>query len=214
MPSRSARRKGRRDAGVARRRHRCAPVSGVRSVVTRTTEPRSHGWRCGDFGRCCTSCSDPFTLIAGAGGALEAAPSKAVAEERVDIEVLAPETDFVYKPLAVAEPFGKGEVRSFPVRRLIELAGARPTEGSLSSVDLGAGESIPPTAGKSLGGARPRRWRSNARGRARRAHLPGTRATRGARRGRRCRVCRSARLDHLCAAQPSGVAASALRASP
>ena len=78
-------------------------------------------------------------LIAGAGvAALEATLAlKALAEERVDVEVLAPETDFVYRPLAVAEPFGKGEVRSFPVGRLVELAGARLTPGALESVDLG-----------------------------------------------------------------------------
>jgi sulfide:quinone oxidoreductase len=78
-------------------------------------------------------------LIAGAGvAALEATLAlKALAEERVDVEVLAPETDFVYRPLAVAEPFGKGEVRSFPVGRLVELAGARFTPGALESVDLG-----------------------------------------------------------------------------
>jgi sulfide:quinone oxidoreductase len=77
-------------------------------------------------------------LIAGAGvAALEATLAlKALAAERVDIEVLAPETDFVYRPLAVAEPFGKGEARSFPVGRLVELAGARLTPGALAGVDL------------------------------------------------------------------------------
>jgi sulfide:quinone oxidoreductase len=77
-------------------------------------------------------------LIAGAGvAALEGTLAlKALAEERVDVEVLAPETDFVYRPLAIAEPFGKGEVRSFPVGRLVELAGARLTPGALESVDL------------------------------------------------------------------------------
>ena len=77
-------------------------------------------------------------LIAGAGvAALEATLAlKALAEERVDVEVLAPETDFVYRPLSVAEPFGKGAIRSFPVRRLVELAGARLTPGALDSVDL------------------------------------------------------------------------------
>lgn len=77
-------------------------------------------------------------LVAGAGvAALEATLAlKALAEERVDVEVLAPDDDFVYRPLAVAEPFGKGEVRSFPVRKLIELAGARLTPGALARVDL------------------------------------------------------------------------------
>ena len=90
-------------------------------------------------------------LIAGAGvAALEATLAlKALAEERVDVEVLAPEIDFVYRPLAVAEPFGKGEVRSFPARRLIELAGARLTPGALASVDL-AGRRVHTTDGREL----------------------------------------------------------------
>ncbi|HEY7708196.1 MAG TPA: hypothetical protein VH968_13595 [Gaiellaceae bacterium] len=80
----------------------------------------------------------PHILIAGAGVAgLEAALAlNALADERVDIELLAPDDDFVYKPLAVAEPYAKGEVRRFPVRRLVELAGARLTEGTLARVDL------------------------------------------------------------------------------
>ncbi|HEX2292445.1 MAG TPA: hypothetical protein VHH55_03980 [Gaiellaceae bacterium] len=77
-------------------------------------------------------------LIAGAGvAALEATLAlRALAEERVDIEVLAPDDDFVYRPMAVAEPFAKGEMRTFPVSRLVELAGGRLTPGTLASVDL------------------------------------------------------------------------------
>ena len=77
-------------------------------------------------------------LIVGAGvAALEATLAlRALAEERVDIEVLAPDVDFVYRPTAVAEPFQKGEVRRFPVARLVELAGGRFTPGSLASLDL------------------------------------------------------------------------------
>jgi sulfide:quinone oxidoreductase len=79
----------------------------------------------------------PHVLIAGAGvAALEAALAlNALAEERLDIELLAPDEDFVYKPLAVAEPYGKGEVRRFPLGRLVELAGARLTKGTLERVD-------------------------------------------------------------------------------
>jgi sulfide:quinone oxidoreductase len=82
----------------------------------------------------------PHVLIVGAGvAALEAALAlRALAEERVDIELLAPDENFVYKPLAVAEPYGKGEVRTFPLRRLVELAGARLTKGTLARVDLEA----------------------------------------------------------------------------
>jgi sulfide:quinone oxidoreductase len=77
-------------------------------------------------------------LIVGAGvAALEATLAlRALAEERVDIELLAPDSDFVYRPMAVAEPFAKGEVRRFPVARLVELAGARLVPGTLARVDL------------------------------------------------------------------------------
>jgi sulfide:quinone oxidoreductase len=77
-------------------------------------------------------------LIVGAGvAALEATLAlRALAEDRVDIELLAPDTEFVYRPMAVAEPFGHGEVRRFPVAKLAELAGGRLTPGTLARVDL------------------------------------------------------------------------------
>lgn len=83
--------------------------------------------------------SEPLhVLIAGGGvAALEAALAlRALAEERVDIELLAPDADFVYRPMAVAEPFRQGEVKRFPLARLAELAGARLTPGTLARVDL------------------------------------------------------------------------------
>ncbi|MGH3084494.1 MAG: NAD(P)/FAD-dependent oxidoreductase [Gaiellaceae bacterium] len=77
-------------------------------------------------------------LIAGGGvAALEATLAlRALAEERVDIGLLAPDADFVYRPMAVAEPFQQGEVKRFPLARLAELAGARLTPGTLARVDL------------------------------------------------------------------------------
>jgi acyl-CoA synthetase (NDP forming) len=83
--------------------------------------------------------SEPLhVLIAGGGvAALEATLAlRALAEERVDIEVLAPDFDFVYRPMSVAEPFQQGEVERFPLARLAELAGARLTPGTLARVDL------------------------------------------------------------------------------
>ena len=77
-------------------------------------------------------------LIAGAGvAALEATLAlRKLAEDRVDIELLAPDGEFVYRPMAVAEPFGRGEARRFPLVRLVELAGARLRRGTLARVDL------------------------------------------------------------------------------
>jgi sulfide:quinone oxidoreductase len=77
-------------------------------------------------------------LIAGGGvAALEATLAlRALAADRVDIEVLAPDSDFVYRPMSVAEPFRRGEARRFPLKRLVELAGARLTPGTLRRLDL------------------------------------------------------------------------------
>ncbi len=76
-------------------------------------------------------------LIAGAGVAgLEAALAlRAVAGDRVSVELVSPEAEFVYRPLAVAAPFGVGEVRRFPVRRLAEAAGAGLKEAVVRGVD-------------------------------------------------------------------------------
>jgi sulfide:quinone oxidoreductase len=76
-------------------------------------------------------------LIAGGGvAALEAALAlHALAEDRVRVELLAPEPHFWYRPVAVAEPFGLGEVRHFELARLAADAGASFTPGALVSVD-------------------------------------------------------------------------------
>jgi sulfide:quinone oxidoreductase len=76
-------------------------------------------------------------LIAGAGVAgLEAALAlRSLAGDLLAVELVAPETDFVYRPLAVAEPFRVGEARRFPLRHLTDAAGAELTRASVRSVD-------------------------------------------------------------------------------
>jgi sulfide:quinone oxidoreductase len=76
-------------------------------------------------------------LIAGGGvAALEATLAlQALAADRVRIEVVAPEESFVYRPLAVAEPFGAGHVHRFPLAALVEAAGASLRPGLVTSVD-------------------------------------------------------------------------------
>jgi sulfide:quinone oxidoreductase len=91
-------------------------------------------------------------VIAGGGvAALEAALAlRALAEDRVIVELLAPEPQFWYRPLAVAEPFDLGEVRRFELAELAAVAGATFSLGALADVDAGgrlartsAGSSVP-----------------------------------------------------------------------
>ncbi len=76
-------------------------------------------------------------LIAGAGvAALEAALAlRSLAEDRVTVELLAPESHFRYRPLAVAEPFGLGKEWRFELSELTREAGASFTPGRLVWVD-------------------------------------------------------------------------------
>jgi sulfide:quinone oxidoreductase len=55
----------------------------------------------------------------------------------VDVELLAPEHHFWYRPLAVAEPFGLGTAGSFELTALAAEAGAQFTPGELERVDTG-----------------------------------------------------------------------------
>ena len=76
-------------------------------------------------------------VVAGAGVAgLETALAlQALASEHVSVELIAPETEYVYRPLAVAEPFRVGEMRRFPLGQLVAAAGAELRRGALVAVD-------------------------------------------------------------------------------
>ena len=88
--------------------------------------------------RLMTSTRNPKqVLIAGAGvAALEAALAlQALTEDELSVELVAPDAEFTYRPLAVTEPFRVGEVKRFPLRKLAEAAGARLRAGSVTAVD-------------------------------------------------------------------------------
>ena len=54
------------------------------------------------------------TIVGGGVAALEALIAlRALAEDRVAIEMITPQADWAYRPLAVAEPFGLGTVTSY-----------------------------------------------------------------------------------------------------
>jgi sulfide:quinone oxidoreductase len=91
-------------------------------------------------------------LIAGGGPAgLEAALRlHHVAAGRVSTTLLAPEGDFVYRPLSVLDPFSAGGATAYPVSRIAGDAGATHKPGVLARVDAAAhvaitrdGEQIP-----------------------------------------------------------------------
>ena len=83
---------------------------------------------------------DKFRVLIGGGGvaALEAMVAlRQLAEERVDLTLLAPDNFFTYRPLAVAEPFGRGSVVRVPLETLTAGCGAAYEQAALSMVSAG-----------------------------------------------------------------------------
>src|SRR3954452_20003865 len=76
-------------------------------------------------------------LVAGGGVAgLEACFAlRDLAGDRVECTILTPEQDFVYRPMAVAEPFARGQAQRIPIRSIARDAGARVIHDVLIEVD-------------------------------------------------------------------------------
>jgi sulfide:quinone oxidoreductase len=86
--------------------------------------------------------SDPtrVTIVGGGVAALEALLAlRALAQDRVEIELVAPSPEFAYRPLAVAEPFGLGEVRRYDLVQLAKEQGAALHLAGVEGVDPDAG---------------------------------------------------------------------------
>lgn len=76
-------------------------------------------------------------LIAGGGvAALEGAIAlHEMAGDRVAVEICSPREDFIYRPFAVAEPYGTSRVMRYDLAELAERCGARYHRATIGSVD-------------------------------------------------------------------------------
>ena len=68
----------------------------------------------------------------------------------VEVELLAPTDEFVYRPMLVAEPFGAADVLRIELERVARDTGARHTKDALVSVDPGA-RTVTTGSGNTLG---------------------------------------------------------------
>jgi sulfide:quinone oxidoreductase len=91
-------------------------------------------------------------LIAGGGAAgLEGLLAlSALARDLVDVDLISPDEEFVYRPMLVAEPFGAAEVLRLDLGQVTAEAGARHVKDALSSVDVSA-RTISTASGETLG---------------------------------------------------------------
>jgi sulfide:quinone oxidoreductase len=88
-------------------------------------------------------------LIAGGGvAALEAMLAlRDLAGDRVRLTLLAPNSEFIYRPMTVREPFSYGVAQRFPLERILADARAERIDGVLASVDPGS-QSVRTTSGE------------------------------------------------------------------
>src|SRR5215211_771691 len=90
-------------------------------------------------------------IVGGGVAALEALIAlRELAEERVQLELVTPQPEFAYRPLAVAEPFGLAEPRRYDLVRIAADHGAALHLAELVAVDADA-HAIQTRDGRSLG---------------------------------------------------------------
>ncbi len=89
-------------------------------------------------------------IVGGGPAALEAALRlHRLAGDRVTTTVLAPETDFTYRPLSVLAPFAAGAATSYPLTRIAADAGFTHRRGKLARVDA-PGHAVETTEGERI----------------------------------------------------------------
>ncbi|HEX4564656.1 MAG TPA: FAD-dependent oxidoreductase [Solirubrobacteraceae bacterium] len=110
-------------------------------------------------------------VICGGGvAALEALISvHAHVQVGVDVHMVAPTSEFVYRPLAVAAPFGRGEVQRFDLAQIashhaahLHLDTIERVDPEARAVELASGSTLPYDALLIAVGARPTEWLAGA----------------------------------------------------
>jgi sulfide:quinone oxidoreductase len=75
-------------------------------------------------------------IVGGGIAALEAALALSdLAPERTDVSVIAPNSEFVYRPMTVVEPFAFGAARHYPLNSIVADAGAKLLVDELSWIE-------------------------------------------------------------------------------
>jgi sulfide:quinone oxidoreductase len=75
-------------------------------------------------------------IVGGGVAALETALALAeLAPERTDVTVIAPNSEFAYRPMVVREPFGYAAARRYPLAPILSHAGATLLSGELAWID-------------------------------------------------------------------------------
>ena len=60
---------------------------------------------------------------------------RALAGDRVELTLLSPERELLYRPVTVAEAFGRGEAHAYDISKIVDDHGAHVIEASLAEVD-------------------------------------------------------------------------------
>src|SRR5580693_4665372 len=82
--------------------------------------------------------SDQLRVVIVGGGVAALETMLALADlgrDRTDVTVIAPNTEFVYRPMVVREPFAHGEARRYPLAPIVRDAGATLLHGELGWID-------------------------------------------------------------------------------
>jgi sulfide:quinone oxidoreductase len=89
-------------------------------------------------------------IVGGGVAALETALALSeLAPDHADVTVIAPNTEFIYRPMAVREPFAYGPAHRYPLAPIVHDAGAKLLSDTLAWVDP-AGQFVHTEAGEQI----------------------------------------------------------------